>query len=296
MNVFRVDANIMSLAGIAIAIGTMVDMGIIVSENIYRHLADWEAGGSSGGPRRRLAVIREGAGEVVPAVITAVSTTVISFLPVFFLTGRDYKLFAPLAWTKSFAMVSSLILAVVLVPLLCRLLLVTVRWPRVAGVASGLSVGGLAGLLAYFVWGERIEHWTALRLPWATAILAAAGAAAGYWSTRENIRPIEVNPLSRLIVWGYAPTLRFLLAHKRGFIALYALVVLLGLGAWFGLPTVLRPAERLATALGADLNEIPGYVRVKHVFTGLRSNDWIALDEGSWFYMPSLYPACWPRR
>jgi len=176
MNVFRVDANIMSLAGIAIAIGTMVDMGIIVSENIYRHLADWEAGGSSGGPRRRLAVIREGAGEVVPAVITAVSTTVISFLPVFFLTGRDYKLFAPLAWTKSFAMVSSLILAVVLVPLLCRLLLVTVRWPRVAGVASGLSVGGLAGLLAYFVWGERIEHWTALRLPWATAILAAAGA------------------------------------------------------------------------------------------------------------------------
>jgi copper/silver efflux system protein len=291
MHVFAVDANIMSLAGIAIAIGTMVDMGIIVSENIYRHLADWEVGGSLGGPRRRLAAIREGAGEVVPAVITAVSTTVISFLPVFFLTGRDYKLFAPLAWTKSFAMVSSLILAVLLVPLLCRLLLVTVRWPRAAGVASAVSLGGLVGALAYFVWGERIEHWTALRLPWATALLAATGAAAGYGITRENIKPIEANPLSRLIVWGYTPALRFLLAHKRGFMALYALVVLLGLGAWFGLPVILRPAERLATALGADLNEVPGYVRVKHAFTGLRSNDWIALDEGSWFYMPSLYPA-----
>jgi len=291
MNVFRVDANIMSLAGIAIAIGTMVDMGIIVSENIYRHLADWEDGGSPGGSRRRLAVIREGAGEVVPAVITAVSTTVISFLPVFFLTGRDYKLFAPLAWTKSFAMVSSLILAAVLVPLLCRMLLVTVRWPRAVGVASALSVGGLVGLLAHFVWGERIEHWTALSLPWATAILTAAGAAAGYWITRENIKPIEQNPLSRFIVWVYEPALRFLLAHRGSFMTVYAIIVVLGLGAWFGLPTVLRPAERVATALGADLNEIPGYIRAKHIFTGLRSNDWIALDEGSWFYMPSLYPA-----
>ena len=291
MKVFNVDANIMSLAGIAIAIGTMVDMGIIVSENIYRHLSDWEADGSPGGRRRRLAVIREGAGEVIPAVITAVSTTVISFLPVFFLTGRDYKLFAPLAWTKSFAMVASLILAVLLVPLLCRVLLVTVRWPRLAGLGSALSVGGLVGVLSYFVWGERLEHWTALSLPWTTAVLALAGAAAGYWITREDVKPIERNPLSRAIVWGYEPLLRFLLAHKRGFMTCYALLILLGLGAWFGLPTVLRPIERAAAALGADLNAVPGYVRAKHVFTGLRTDPWIALDEGSWFYMPSLYPA-----
>ncbi len=291
MNVFGVDANIMSLAGIAIAIGTMVDMGIIVSENTYRHLSQWEARGAPGGARRRLAVIREGAGEVIPAVITAVSTTVISFLPVFFLTGRDYKLFAPLAWTKTFAMVASLILAVVLVPLLCRMLLVTVRWPRLAGLGGAISVGGLVAALSYFVWGERIEHWTALSLPWATAILAAVGAAAGYAITREKIKPIEHNPLTRAIVWVYEPTLRFLLAHKRGFMVLYAFVVLLGLGAWFGLPTVLRPVERVASALGADLNEVPGYVRAKHIFTGLVSDDWIALDEGSWFYMPSLYPA-----
>ena len=42
---------------------------------------------------------------------------------------------------------------------------------------------------------------------------------------------------------------------------------------------------------GADLNEVPGYVDAKHTFTGLKTDDWIALDEGSWFYMPSLYPA-----
>ena len=93
MNVFGVDANIMSLAGIAIAIGTMVDMGIIILENIYGGLSDWEASGSPGGAKQRLKVIRESAAEVVPAVITAVSTTIVSFLPVFFLTGRDHRLF-----------------------------------------------------------------------------------------------------------------------------------------------------------------------------------------------------------
>ncbi|MCH8840290.1 MAG: efflux RND transporter permease subunit, partial [Planctomycetes bacterium] len=65
MNVFGVDANIMSLAGIAIAIGTMVDMGIIVLENIYGGLASWEAKGSPGGETKRLQVIRDSASEVI---------------------------------------------------------------------------------------------------------------------------------------------------------------------------------------------------------------------------------------
>ena len=91
MKVFGVDANIISLAGIAIAIGTMVDMGIIILENIYGGLADWETHGSPRGQQGRLEVIRRSAAEVVPAVITAVSTTVVSFLPVFSLTGRWYR-------------------------------------------------------------------------------------------------------------------------------------------------------------------------------------------------------------
>ncbi len=113
----------MSLAGIAIAIGTMVDMGIIVSENIYQHLADWEKEGSPGGSQQRSQVISQAAAEVAPAVVTAVMTTIVSFLPVFFLTGRDYKLFSPLAWTKTFAIASALVVAITLVPALCRLLL-----------------------------------------------------------------------------------------------------------------------------------------------------------------------------
>ena len=72
----------------------------------------------------------------------------------------------------------------------------------------------------------------------------------------------------------------------------FPLVVLfLGLGHWIGLPTVLRPVEKVFSMLGANLNEVPGYVHAKHMFTGLKSDDSIALDEGTWFYMPSLYPA-----
>ena len=70
-----------------------------------------------------------------------------------------------------------------------------------------------------------------------------------------------------------------------------AIIFFIGLGAWLGLPTVLRPVEKMANTLGAELNDVPGYVGAKHWFTGLKSDDWIALDEGSWFYMPSLYPA-----
>ena len=74
-------------------------------------------------------------------------------------------------------------------------------------------------------------------------------------------------------------------------LSLPAMILVLGLGAWIGLPTVLRPVEKLVALLGADLNDVPGYVDAKHTFTGLKTDDWIALDEGSWFYMPSLYPA-----
>ncbi len=291
MSALGIDANIMSLAGIAIAIGTMVDMGIIVSENIYRHLADWEAEGRPGGGEQRLKVINEAAAEVAPAVITAVTTTVVSFLPVFFLTGRDYKLFAPLAWTKTFAIVASLLVAVLLVPLLSRILLRSGRSSPWAGLAAGIGLGALSAGLVFFVWGDRLADWWFAAVPIVTALAGVLGFAVGYMLARERLRPIEQNPVAWLISKTYEPTLRFFLRWKGAFLLVPTLIIVIGLGAWFGLPTVLRPVERVAGWLGADLNELPGYVDMKHSFTGLKSDDWIALDEGSWFYMPTLYPA-----
>ena len=291
MRLFGVDANIMSLAGIAIAIGTMVDMGIIVLENIYDGLSEWEAQGSPGGQQRRCQVIRRQAAQVIPAVMTAISTTVVSFLPIFFLTGRDHKLFVPLAWTKTFALVASLIVAVTVVPVLCRLFLKTSRRSKRMGFLAGLVAAALSAALCYFVWGDRVSEWTLLPLVWAAVAAAAIGFLGGWWLTRERIRPIEENPVSRFVLWLYAGRLRVALNHKLAMLSLPAIVFVLGLGAWIGLPTVLRPVEKLFATLGANLNDVPGYVKAKHTFTGLKSDDWIALDEGSWFYMPSMYPA-----
>ena len=291
MKMFGVDANIMSLAGIAIAIGTMVDMGIIVLENIYGGLAEWESKGSPGGETKRLQVIHDSASEVVPAVITAVTTTIVSFLPVFFLTGRDHRLFSPLAWTKTFALAASLIVAVTVVPMLCRVLLKTSRPKKWSSSLAGLALASISAGLCYFVWGDEIERLTSFSLVVCTAASAVIGLFVGWWMTREKIRPMEENPVSRFVLWLYAGRLRLALRRKVLMLSLPAMILVLGLGAWIGLPTVLQPVEKVFSILGADLNAVPGYIDAKHIFTGLKSDDWIALDEGSWFYMPSLYPA-----
>ena len=302
MQWFRIDANIMSLAGIAIAIGEVADLSIIISENIYQHLVEWERSQrpspETGGPalpardsRTRTEVIIDATHEVAPAVITGVSTTIVSFLPVFFLTGRDLKLFAPLAWTKTFAMVAALLVAVLLVPALCRLLLHSSRWPLWRGMVIAAIAGVLGALASVLFLREWLADVSPLPL-WATVpLIGIAVGVLALLMSRERLRPIEENPTSRFILWIYEPTLRFLLAHKFSFIAVPLAIILLGMGAWFGLPRVLYPAEQIARGLGAEPNALPGYVDLKHRFSGLRTDDWIALDEGTWFYMPTLYPA-----
>ncbi len=116
MKLFGVDANIVALSGIAIAIGTIVDMGIIVSENILKHLDAAKPG------ENRLEVIFRAVSEIGSAVLTAVSTTVVSFLPVFTMTAAEGKLFKPLAFTKTFALIASIIVALTVIPPFAHLL------------------------------------------------------------------------------------------------------------------------------------------------------------------------------
>lgn len=291
MKIFNVDANIMSLAGIAIAIGTMVDMGIIVLENIYSDLAEWEKAGAVGGSTTRLEVIRRSASEVLPAVVTAVSTTIVSFIPVFFLTGRDARLFTPLAWTKTFALAASLVVAITLVPLLCRLFLRSSRRSLLSASLAAVGGAGLGGGMAYFIWGERIGASLGIDRGWVASGGMLVGGILAWWLAREKTHPMDHNPISRFVTWLYASRLRFALNHKAIALAAPAIILVIGLGAWKGLPQILRPVERLFASLGADLDGVPGYGQAKQALPGLESDDWIALDEGSWFYMPSLYPA-----
>src|SRR3989338_1192664 len=122
MYYLKIDANIMSLSGIAIAIGTLVDMAIVMTENAYRHLI-LRAEDIKKGIKRRFDVVYGAASEVGSAVLTAVFTTVVSFLAVFALEAQEGKLFKPLAWTKSLTLLASITVALTLTPVLCMIFL-----------------------------------------------------------------------------------------------------------------------------------------------------------------------------
>ena len=119
MKIIGIESNVMSLAGLVIAIGSMVDMGIIMVEAIYSSILDDD----SSNPPDRLAAITKGARSVAPAILTAVSTTIITFLPVFGLQGSEGKLFHPLAWSKTLAMGGAVVVAIFLIPALSVFLL-----------------------------------------------------------------------------------------------------------------------------------------------------------------------------
>jgi Cu(I)/Ag(I) efflux system membrane protein CusA/SilA len=118
MHALGLSANIMSLGGIAIAIGAMIDAAIVMVENLHKHMERNEAGGSR---KRHLDLVVESAQEVGPALFISLLIITASFLPVFALQDQEGRLFRPLAWTKTLSMASAALLSVTLVPVMMGL-------------------------------------------------------------------------------------------------------------------------------------------------------------------------------
>jgi copper/silver efflux system protein len=114
MKYFGLTSNIMSLGGVALAIGEIVDASIVMVENAHRHLAE----GPEANRQNRVETIVNASRQVGPAIFGSLLVMIVSFLPVFLLTGQEGKLFRPLAYTKTFAMLGASILAITLVPVL----------------------------------------------------------------------------------------------------------------------------------------------------------------------------------
>ncbi len=124
MAYLHVSSNIMSLGGLALAIGVLVDAAIVMVENGYRHLSEYQAaraGDMTARERRR--VLLKAAKQVGPAIFFSLLIIVVSFLPVFLLEAQEGRMFRPLAWTKTFAVGFSSLLAVTLVPVLMLIFL-----------------------------------------------------------------------------------------------------------------------------------------------------------------------------
>ena len=324
MKTFGVDSNLMSLSGIAIAIGTMVDMGVILCENMLRHLDEADP------DENRLKVIHRAASEVGRPVVTAMLTTVVSFLPVFAMTGPEGKLFQPLAFTKTFALLASVIVALTILPPLAHILF-TVRirrrtWRLIAGGA--LLTGSLilfvislfvpwpmiSVAVALGLWGlylavkDLIPRPIAVWAPRAANTLAVVfvlvvltrhwmplGIDKGFWRNLAFIAMTIAGLLAVFFVFmkNYERLLRFFLRWKPLFYTLPASTLLLGFVIWLGFDRVFAFIPQSATRLGVSQETIRGnfvWSWAAHEFPGLGREFMPPLDEGSFLYMPTTMP------
>ncbi|WP_291728311.1 efflux RND transporter permease subunit [Bernardetia sp.] len=143
MRYFGVDANIVALSGIAIAIGTMVDLGVILSENIIKHADEAP-------PNQPLIeTVSKGAEEVASAIVAAVSTTIVSFIPVFTMEAAEGKLFTPLAFTKTFALLAAMVVSLLILPTLAYYFF-GIRFKNGKQSFIGNSVLVVLGIVALF--------------------------------------------------------------------------------------------------------------------------------------------------
>ncbi len=157
MRLFGVEANIVALSGIAIAIGVMVDIGIVDVENILRHLDMPENKGIRG--KKLMNVIYQATTEVRAAVVTSIATTIVSFLPVFAMQAQEGKLFHPLALTKTFALLSAFILGIVVLPTLVHILFnISFDKKKISKVWNSILIAG--GLFFVIFW----KAWPAIAL------------------------------------------------------------------------------------------------------------------------------------
>jgi Cu(I)/Ag(I) efflux system membrane protein CusA/SilA len=308
MKALGIEANIVALAGIAIAIGTLGDMGIIVTENILGHLERAAPG------EDRKTIICKAAQEVGGAVVTAMAATVVSFMPIFALTGAEGKLFRPLATTKTIVLVASMVVAVTMVPVGARLLLHerVERWARSHLVLEGLVWWGVGvallwnpwiggALVSVGAWGlihERVSGknrtWSWKGARW-VLVLCFLGILCSQWIPLGAESGVLPNLLFAgslmgaaiallLTVQRWYPTiLSWCLEHKAAFLCIPVFIVILGLTVWLGFTNVfgwLPPSVKRSSA-GAFL---------AHLFPGVGKEFMPSLDEGSFLYMPTVMP------
>ncbi|MBR9977088.1 MAG: efflux RND transporter permease subunit [Bacteroidetes bacterium] len=319
-----VDANIVALSGIAIAIGTMVDMGIILTENILKHLDEAAPG------EALMEIIARAATEVGSAIVTAVSTTIVSFLPVFALQAAEGKLFAPLAYTKTYALIASLIMALIFLPALAQLLY-SIRLRRRGKSADArfsldiayrvlLPLGiGIALLLFSYVWAgvtllllglgnaarkflaSEEDRWPQYIAP-AVAVFSVAWLLASEWMPLGVAQSLPVNLLFILLIIGvvlgsfrllihyYTPILLWCLAHRRTFIAVMFALLLWGVLVWQGMNGVFGGAANTLAGIGLDPRSTRPWQNMEALFPGTGKEFMPALDEGAFLLMPTSMP------
>jgi Cu(I)/Ag(I) efflux system membrane protein CusA/SilA len=323
MRYFNVDANIVALSGIAIAIGTMVDLGIILSENILRHQEEAPKGQSM------LTTVFNAASEVSSAIITAVSTTIVSFLPVFTLQAAEGKLFGPLAYTKTFALLAALFITLFMMPAFAHWLfslktsrksyklglymllvvsgIILVWWSAWSGIV--LVLLGLNNIIGYLAvqnkFSTKTNDWIQRHnssVTIAIVALAVSWLLASEWMPLGVARSLVLNFIFIVLVIGvvlggfrifivyYPRILSWCLEHKVAFLTIPVVILLFGINIWLGFGQVFGFIPRVADKIGWNIRTTSVWSTMVHAFPGMEKEFMPALDEGSFLLMPTSMP------
>ncbi|BBE19904.1 cobalt-zinc-cadmium resistance protein CzcA [Aquipluma nitroreducens] len=320
MRAFGIDANIVALSGIAIAIGVMVDIGIVDVENILRHLEMPENKGIRG--KKLMSVIYEATTEVRDAVVTSIATTIVSFLPVFAMQAAEGKLFHPLAFTKTFSLISAFLLGIIVLPTLTHIFFnISIDTKKVRRIWNGCLM--IAGVLFVIIW----QVWPALALiavginnlldyRWpenrkefpnyiniAITVLVAAWYLTIEWlplgahnSTFSNfifVSGIIIVILAALMsmVHFYESIMRWALEHKWKFLIIPIVTLLFGLLAWQGFDKTFSPVASGMEKVGwKDFRQTAFWKSSTETFPGTGKEFMPSLNEGSFLLMPTSMP------
>jgi Cu(I)/Ag(I) efflux system membrane protein CusA/SilA len=320
MRFFGIDANIVALSGIAIAIGVMVDIGIVDIENILRHLEMPKNKGIRG--KTLMQVIYQATTEVRAAVVTSIATTIVSFLPVFAMQAQEGKMFHPLAWTKTFALISAFILGIVVLPTLVHIFFnISLDKKKIKRVWNGCLIA--AGLVFTIFW----HMWPAL----AISVVGINNLFDNTWSGKRKEFPNYINifvtvlfatwylskewlPLGAhnsefvnfLFVTGivtaillalmsmvhfYEKILRWALQNKWKFLMIPVLTLFFGMLVWQGFDKIFGFIAGGAEKAGwKNFRQTSAWQGAVKTFPGTGKEFMPSLNEGSFLLMPTSMP------
>ncbi len=322
MRYFEVDANIVALSGIAIAIGTMVDLGVILSENIIKHIDEAPPG------QKLINTIYNGASEVATAILTAVSTTIVSFIPVFTMQAAEGKLFGPLAFTKTFALIAALLVSLLIMPTLAHwffgfkiknnllkkygsyvLVIIGVVALAFGQVWGGvmLFLFGVIGILKQFLNAnsKNFPKPVLFLYQYAELIIVLIGVTwllAKYWLPLGASQSLLVNFVFvailvavilgsfTLLEYQYKRFLHWCLDNKTKFLVIPSLLILLAANIWLGFNTVFGFVSKGFESVGWNINKTKAWSELAHTFPGIGKEFMPSLDEGSFLLMPTSMP------
>jgi len=321
MSNLGIEANIVALSGIAIAIGVMVDVGVVFMENVVRHLDFPENRGKAHG-EYLVSLIYTSVTEVSGAISTAMLTTIISFIPVFAMQAQEGKMFHPLAYTKTFALVSAFILGLVLLPTLAYWIF-SLRIPKhgyrkvanilliVAGIllfafsgsipALALTAIGLNNLLTY-KWKQEKKHYPNY-INIGITLLTTVYYLSSEWLPLGPQNGILLNMLFvagiiaviLTMLWSlviyYEKILRWCLANRWKFMAIPIFTLLFGSVIWIGFDKTFGfVAKGFETVGWNTFRKTTFWSSASKEFPGIGKEFMPSLDEGSYLLMPTSMP------